>query len=76
MLENDQNFQNMLKINPAMKMMYDKPELIDKMFTQEICNDMSKALINNNKQEIIDVDQKITNTIIKEYNKKNNDDNN
>ena len=49
-LKNDQNFQNLLKNNPAMKMIYDKPELIDNIFTQEMCNNMSQALINGNLQ--------------------------
>jgi V8-like Glu-specific endopeptidase len=75
-LKNDQNFQNLLKINPAMKMVYDNPEIIDKMFTPEMCNNMSKALINGNNEEINAVDQKITNTIINELNKKNDNDNN
>ena len=75
-LKNDQNFQNLLNINPAMKMIYDNPEIIDKMFTQEMCNDMSNALINGNRQEIDAVDKKVTNTIIKELTKKNGDVNN
>ena len=75
-LKNDPNFQNLLKINPALKMMYDNPEIINKMFTQEMCNDMSNALKNGNSQEINAVDQKITNTIFREINKKNDEDNN
>ena len=75
-LKNDQNFQNLLNINPAMRMIYDNPEIIDKMFTQEMCNDMSNALINGNRQEIDSVDQKVTNIIFKELNQKNDDDNN
>ena len=74
--QNDQNFQNLLNINPAMRMIYDNPEIIDKMFTQEMCNDMSNALINGNRQEIDSVDQKVTNIIFKELNQKNDDDNN
>ena len=74
-LKNDQNFQTLLKINPAMRMVYDNPELIDKIFTPEMCNNMSKALINGNNEEIKAVDQKITNTIINELNKKNDNDN-
>jgi len=75
-LKNDQNFQNLLNINPTMKMIYDNPEIIDKMFTQEMCNDMSNALISGNRQEIDAVDKKVTNTIFKELTKKNGDVNN
>ena len=57
-LKNDKNFQALLEINPAMKMIYDKPELIDKIFTQEMCNDISNALINGNLQEMKAVDKK------------------
>ena len=75
-LKNVQNFQNLLNIIPSMRMIYDNPEIIDKMFTQEMCNDMSNALINGNRQEINAVDQKVTNIIFKELNQKNDDDNN
>ena len=59
-----------------MKMMYDKPELINKMFTQEMVNDMSNALKNKNMQEMNALDQKITNSVLQNYNKLNEDDKN
>jgi len=75
-LKNNQDFQNLLKINPAMKMVYEQPEMINKIFTQEMCNDMSNALMNGNNQEINDVNQRVENIIFKESNKNNDDDNN
>ena len=75
-LKNDQNFQELLKMNPVLKMVYSKPELIDKMFTQEMCNEMSKALLNGKMQEINDVDQKVTNIILNGLNEKKDDNNN
>jgi len=75
-LKNNQDFQNLLKINPAMKMVYEQPEMINKIFTQEMCNDMYNALMNGNNQEINDVNQRVENIIFKESNKNNDDDNN
>lgn len=72
-LKKDRNFQELLKINPPLKMMFDNPELIDKMFTQKMCNDMSSAIMSGNREEINNVDQRIMNIIM---NNKNISDNN
>ncbi len=56
-------------------MMFDNRELIDKMLTKEMCNDLSRALMNGNREEINNVDQRIMNTIMNNMNTNDNNNN-
>lgn len=74
-LKKDKNFQELLKINPVMQMAFDNPEIINKIFSQEMVDNMSKVFTNGNSEEINAVDQKIKNIVLNELKEKNDNNN-